>query len=302
MLSQSIFLTKVCSSAGKAAAQLLIDSIQTFGGEMRDYPIWVFATDPQAESCRDLACPQVEVFLSPVPETLKHYPFGDKVFACARAEAQVPASIQSLIWLDLECLIIQPPVLFALENEFDAALRPVHIRNVGLSPTEPLNAFWKGIYDALGIQEVQRTIESFVDHQCLRAYFNSHGFSIRPKLGLLRRWHEQFERLVCDQQFQETACRDERYQIFLFQALLSALITSSLDEQRIRILPPAYNYPYNLQGQVAKAQRAGVLNELVSITFEGRVIHPKSVTDIEIREPLRTWLETKVITEYWNIP
>lgn len=297
MSSQSIFVTKVGSPAGKASAQLLIDSIQTFGGEMSGCPIWVFATNPQVESCQDLATSQVKVFLSPTPETIKHYPFGDKVFACACAEVQTPAGTQSLIWLDLECLVIQPPLLYALGNEYDAALRPVHLQNVGLPPTEPLNAFWKGIYDAVGIQDVQRTTESFIDHQCLRAYFNSHGFSVRPTLGLFQRWHEQFERLVCNQHFQEIACRDEKHQIFLFQALLSTLIASSLEERKICILPPTYNYPYNLQDRIGGPEKAGVLNDLVSITFEERTIHPKSVMDIEIREPLRSWLEARVSPE-----
>jgi hypothetical protein len=297
MPSASIFLTKVRSPAGKAAAQLLIDCLRAFGGEMRDCPIWVFATDPQVESCQGLAGSQVEVFHLPTPETVKQYPFGDKVFACAFAEARAPAGTQSLIWLDLECLVIQPPLLYALGDGFDAALRPVHLRNVGLPPEEPLNAFWKGIYDAAGIQDVQRTVESFVDQQRLRAYFNSHGFSIRPTLGLCSRWFELFEQLVCNRRFQETACREERHQVFLFQALLSALLVSCLDENRIRILPPAYNYPYNLQGQIGKDRRAGVLNDLVSFTFEGRTIHPKSVTDIEIRAPLRTWLEARVKDE-----
>ena len=80
---------------------MLIDSIQTFGGEMRDCPIWVFATNPQAESCQELATLQVEVYLSSTPETLKHYPFGDKVFACARAEPRCPPGfnrLSGLIW------------------------------------------------------------------------------------------------------------------------------------------------------------------------------------------------------------
>lgn len=294
MSSRSIFLTRVRSQAGKAAARLLIDSIQTFGGEMRGCPVWVFAVDPQVEACRDLASSQVEVFPLQVPRALTEYPFGDKVLACAHAEAQSAAETRSLIWLDLECLVIQPPVLYDLGNESDAALRPVHLRNVGLSPSEALNYFWESIYHAVGVQEIRQTVESFVDRQHLRAYFNSHAFSINPRLGLLRRWYELFERLVCDRQFQETACREQRSQIFLFQALLSALVASTVDQQRIRILPPSYNYPYNLHGEIGKDQRAVTLNDLVSITFEGRTLHPQSVRDIDIREPLRTWLEERV--------
>jgi hypothetical protein len=214
--------------------------------------------------------------------------------ACAHAEKQAPAGVQSLIWLDLDCLVIQPPVLYNLGDEYDAALRPVHLRNVGLSPAEPLNGFWQGIYNELGIKDVLGVVDSFVDRQHLRAYYNSHGLSVRPQRGIFRRWHEHFEHLVCDETFQGTACQDESHQTFLFQALFSALVVSTLDSRRIRILPPTYNYPYNLQRRVLEDQRAVVLNDLVSITFEGRPIHPKAVTDIEIHEPLKTWLEARV--------
>ena len=297
MPSHSIVLTQVRSPAGKAAAQLLIESIRSFGGEMSGCPIWVFAADPQAEPCRDLACEQVQVFPAPTPETIRGYPFGDKVYACAQAETMAPEGCQALVWLDLECLILQPPLLYTLGEKCDAAFRPVHIRNVGLPPSEPLNAYWRGIYEALGIQDISLTTESFIDRQVLRAYFNSHGFSLRPGLGLLRRWYELFVRLVCDGRFQELACSEQRQRIFLFQALLSALVASSVAESRIRILPPTYNYPYNLQGEIGQDRCAGVLNELVSITFEGRSIHPKSAKDIEIREPLRSWLEARAAVD-----
>jgi len=175
MTTRSIFITKVRIPAGEAAARLLIESLQTFGGEMSGCPVWVFASDPQNEPCRDLAGGQVQVFPLAVPEALRQYPFGDKVLACARAEALAPAGVRSLIWLDLECLVVQPPLLFDLGDKCDAALRPVHLRNVGLSPSEPPDAFWKGIYAELGIDDVHSTVYSFIDHQPLRAYFNSHG-------------------------------------------------------------------------------------------------------------------------------
>jgi hypothetical protein len=44
----------------------------------------------------------------------------------------------TLVWLDLGCLVVQPPVLFELGSQYGAALRLVHIRNVGM-PAEALN-------------------------------------------------------------------------------------------------------------------------------------------------------------------
>lgn len=289
----SIFLTKVSSPAEIAPARLLIESIQAFGGEMSGCPIWVFATDPESEDCRLLASDQVSVMPAATPRSVQGYPFASKVFACAQAESMAPARVQSLVWIDPECLIVQPPRLYALGEDCDLALRPVHLRNVGLPAGEPLDPFWEGIYAGVGTRDIHRTVKSFIDGERLRAYYNSHAFSLRPGLGLLRRWYNLFERLVNDPHFQARACREPRQRIFLFQALLSALVASSINEQRVRILPPTYNYPYNLQGQVGEDRRAGVLNELVSLTFEGRCIHPDSVTDIEIREPLRSWLEAR---------
>lgn len=294
MTEHAIFITKVRTPAGKAAARLLIESIQTFGGEMSGCPVWVFATDPQNEPCRDLASQQVQVLPLSVPEAVKDYPFSHRVLACARAEALAPAGVQSLVWLDLNCLVVQPPVLFDLGAEFDAALRPVHIRNVGLPPSEPLDVFWKGIYAAIGVEDVHSTVDSFIDSQCLRSYFNSHGLAVKPARGLFHRWYEHFEHIASDEEFQAAACQDECHQVFLFQAIFSALAASSLDAQQIRILPPTYNYPYNLQDQVPEDRRAVTLNDLVCFTFEGRTIHPNGVRDIQIREPLRSWLEARV--------
>jgi hypothetical protein len=291
-IPNAVFLTKVRTPAGKHAARLLIESIRSFGGKMSPRAVWVFAVDPQNEPCCDLAAPQVEVIPLSVPEAVSGYPFGDKVAACARAEILAPKDIRSFIWLDLNCLVVQPPVLFDLNGGCGAALRPVHIRNVGLSPSEPLDAFWKGICAALGVEDIPGTVESFVDRRRLRAYFNSHGLAVDPGLGLFQRWYECFEGLVCDKEFQLAACRDESHRVFLFQAVFSALVSSSLDRERIRILPATYNYPYNLHDRVPEDRRAAALNDLVCFTFEGRTIRPGAVKDIRIREPLRSWLET----------
>ncbi|MCI0475215.1 MAG: hypothetical protein L0Y55_03135, partial [Anaerolineales bacterium] len=113
-----------------------------------------------------------------------------------------------------------------------------------------------------------------------------------PQKGLLRRWFELFEKLVGNQEFQARACADERHQVFLFQAILSALLVTSLDPQRIHILPPTYNYPYNLHARVPLEHRAHALNDLVCFTYEERSIDPSAMTDITIREPLKTWLAT----------
>jgi hypothetical protein len=268
----------------------LIDSIRAFGGAMCDAPIWVFEANAQNAPCADLAGNGVRVIPLNVPETVRDYIFGDKVSACAQAEAMATPEVQSLVWIDPICVVINPPMLFELGAAFDAAVRPVHIRNVGLLTTDPLDEFWKTIYATIGVNDIATTVESFVDEQTLRAYFNTHAFAINSKRNLMHRWFMLFEQLVGNQEFQTRACADERHQIFLFQAILSALIATSFEPERIHILPPTYNYPYNLHARAPLDRRAKSLNDLVCFTYEGRSISPNEMTDIEIREPLKTWL------------
>ncbi|MBN2148763.1 MAG: hypothetical protein JW726_15350 [Anaerolineales bacterium] len=291
MSAKPIFIT-AAATGEEMALRLLINSLRTFGGEFSDAPVWIFAVHP--DDARGMENEQTSILPLEIPGSVAAYPFGKKVAACARAEELAPLGTRSFAWIDLSCLVVQPPLLFDLGKAFDAAFRPVHIRNVGLPPSEALDAFWRGIYAAVGVEDILTTVTSFVDSQVLRAYFNTHTFAFNPRLGLMRRWYTLFQQLVGDAQFQAAACQDERHQIFLFQALLSAIIASSLEPERVHILPPTYNYPYNLHRRLPEDHRPSALNDLVCFTFEERTIHPDAVSDIQIHEPLHTWLKKQL--------
>ena len=76
----------------------------------------------------------------------------------------------------------------------------------------------------------------------------------------------------------------------LLLALLSALLMKELDPSRLRMLPPAYNYPLNLQARVPVERWARALNDVVTFAYEERSLDPAKITDIGIEEPLRSWL------------
>ena len=103
-----------------------------------------------------------------------------------------------------------------------------------------------------------------------------------------------FEGLVEDAAFQAAACADEPHRIFLFQAVFSALVAASVEPARIRLAPPTYDYPYNLHARVPQAAVPRALDDLVCFAYEGRSLDPATVKDIEIREPLRSWLRGRL--------
>jgi len=290
-MTETIFLT-YATPGNLPLVRLMINSLRTFGGELAEALFWIFTLDPGSVS--SLETESTHVLMLEVSEAVSSYPFGRKVAACARAEELVPTGTRSLTWIDPACIIVQPPIRFALSANCDAAFRPVHIRNVGLTPSEPLDTFWNGIYTALGVKDIHTTVNSFVDDQTLRTYFNSHAFAINPGLGLMQGWYEHFQLLISNKTFQSTACSDESHQIFLFQAILSTLIASSIAPDRICLLHPAYNYPYHLQKKIPESSRAKTLNELVCFTYEDEDIQPSNLTGIEVHDPLRAWLENRI--------
>lgn len=261
------------------AASLMAASLREFGGPLADSPVWAFGSGKAGGA---------ELF--PMPDS-GGFPFSGKVAACARAEELASGKYDTMIWIDPECLVVNPPVLYALEPPFRAAFRPVHIRNVGLPWGAVPDAYWSRVFRVAG--EPDFPVESFVDGQRLRAYFNTHAFSVDPGIGLMGRWKAAFGELARDRDFTSGPCSDELHKVFLHQAVLSALAGSELGEKGIRILPPGYNYPYNLQEKVPAGKRAVSMEDLVTVAWEGRSLDPEDMADIAVREPLRSWLASR---------
>ena len=289
------FLLMFRSMAGERLARTAIESLRAFGGPLRDCAVWAFVLDPDRVSHALHGIEGVHRFPLALEEGCPSYAFAEKVYACARAEEMAGPDVRCLVWLSLDCLIVNPPVLFDLGPApgvaaANAAFRPVHHQNVGSPAQEPPDDFWREIYRALDVGEMPYTVESFADAQTLRPYFNTHCFAFNPVTGLGQAWWEHFKALVSDREFQAGPCRDEVHQIFLHQAILSTLVAKRLDWERVRLLPPEYNYPLNLLNEMPPDCRAPTLNSLVNAVYED--VFPW--TDIEVQEPLRSWLRVRL--------
>jgi len=68
--------------------------------------------------------------------------------------------------------------------------------------------------------------------------------------------------------------------------VLSALVVKRLARERVRFLPPEYNYPLNLLNEMPSDRRAPALNGLVNAVYEDAF----PWGGIEVQETLRSWL------------
>ncbi len=288
---KTCFVMMVRSEQGEQLARVVIDGLRTFGGPLRDCAVWVFALDTDRVSRALPGMGGVRRLPLALPEGCPPYPFVEKVYACAMAEAMTGPEIRSLVWLSLDCLIVNPPLLFDLSPapdvaEADVAFRPVHHRNIGSLANGPLDEFWQGVYRPLRIDEIAYTVESFLDGETLRPYFNTHCFAFNPEVGLAQTWWAHFRATIADEAFQTGPCSDALHKIFLHQAILSTLVARELTWRRVRLLPPEYNYPLNLLDEMPANLRPPTLNSLVSAVYEDSF----PWGEIEVQEPLRSWL------------
>jgi len=286
-----VFFSLVRSSDEARHARWMIESLRAFGGPLKDSPVWIFSPPPGNSWAALQHLERVEcLLLDAIDDGLPHYHFVTKTLACSQAEAMASPQIDSLVWFNPQALVIQPPELFDLRPGFLAALRPVHIRNIGSAADQPLDTFWRTIYERVGLQETPYTIHSFIDGQSIRPYFNTHIFAVDPKVGLLQSWWTHFLGLVQDQEFQSRDCQDPLHQIFLHQAVFSALIAQKLQKAQIHFLPDEYSYPLHLHARIPDTLRAPSLDQLVCPVYEDDESHPLVVQDLLISASLKSWL------------
>ncbi|KQC12274.1 MAG: hypothetical protein APR63_11465 [Desulfuromonas sp. SDB] len=239
----------------------MLRSLRSFGGEISKIPVIIFVPENSLPDEIYENFTPVKVFKIE-PANFKFF-FQLKVKAAAQSEKLCGKDSGSLIWLSSNCLILKPPLDFILDNQFHAAFRPVHIKNIGLSSSQPVDGFWNEIYRRVGVSEIGYEVTSLLGNENLRPYFNTHWFSINSKLGILNKWEQIFVELINDNIFIENHCNDQQHQIFLHQAILSALITKYIPREKLRILDAGYSYPLHFQDKLKTHDLFKSLEEMV---------------------------------------
>ena len=275
-------------------AALLIDSIHDFAGDAANSPIFAVLSDPANTPGTLLKARGARVINLEMDARFRDYPYADKVWACEQVEKLVGKDADLLVWIFPASLVVAPLRELDLAPEQAAAFRPVHMQLAGLSFGATPDAFWAGIYKATGLTVDQAfPVETLTENKTIHAYFNSVFFAVRPQLGLMRAWRENFEKLLLDQEFQTKACSDDQHKYYLHQAVLAAVV-ARLGRDRIHLLPPTYSYPVSLHESVVPEHRAKSTNGLVHMASDYTLRDTGWMEKLPVEEPLRTWLLKRI--------
>ncbi len=286
--------------SSETGAVLLAESIRAFAGRLSGAPIWFYVPrngdDVSCEAEDRLLALDVELIPFKVDRESAKFFFVPQAVAAAEAEERAEAEASIMAWLASNTLVLREPRDLLLPGGKSLGYRPVHHTLIGSRIDAPLDAFWSLVYERCGVTADRVfPMKTHVDGETLRPYLNAGILATRPERGLIRGWRDVFLRSYRDPAFEEQYRRDERYKVFLHQALLSGLVIASLGRGELMELPPTYNYPVHLYEEDATGRRPGSVEELVTMRHEGFYEDPDWGEKLPARGPLKRWIADRLL-------
>lgn len=292
----SVALTTLTSVEEIFAVNVLIKSLRAFGGPYSDIPIYIYSSLNTKERLIE-SDGRLHVISCALEEPLHSYPFAYKVFAISDIEKHLEDVPEKTVWLDSSSVILKSPALFALQNNFEIALRPVHIKNIGLSFGAEIDGYWKKIYSMLDLDHTTlHSMRTYVDEQEVFPYFNCGMFVIDSQSKVLKLWWQIFEKLVEDTYFQNSHCTDYQHRLFLHQSIFSAVVSKVIPTERILMLPPEYGYPLHFHTRLGLNHKQVSLDDMViMLGYREDMKNEEKLNIFNGSGRLRAWLRENAI-------
>jgi hypothetical protein len=271
-----------CIEGGVLEAQtlLLFDSIRRYAGRFKDCSCYALSPRAGHEISPDTKRRLVELGITHVDRILNtecpEYGSANRVAAAAHIEETFPHEI--LVILDSDTLFLREPSEFYLAPDIDVAVRPVDVKGISTSGlSDSCDLYWRVLCrcSSVNYDEIPWR-ESFVDHQQIKANYNGGLVVVRSALGVLRRWADFFFGSIREGLRPNTNAGSFRTGAGWIepeagnlwgsnQAALSLAIWST--SQRVRELPPTYNYPLTQHEQIDAAVARTVFPQLVHVHY-----------------------------------
>jgi hypothetical protein len=296
---QIVFGTYAADGGALYWILLMVESLRTFGGELRNAPIWVYLPDnlPEVEkSIEATPIPAGVIFKrSSAPADAREFWFSGKVFAAALAESDSVGRYQLLVWLDPDVIFVKEPRDFLLPDSISLGYRPVMHKLIGSRFSDPPDKFWSRVYDKLGVSAALIfPVQTSVDQETVRAYFNAGLLVLRPEMGVLRKWPECFAILYTDTVLVDWCEQDQRKAIFLHQVALAGGILSTLRKADMIELPATYNYSLSLRDQYPPSLRHASLDDVVLFRHEFIFSTPAVLKQVKDSSRICRWVGERI--------
>ena len=297
-MNRLIFSTLLGDKGDESRTLLLAESIRAFAGDLSQAPVWVFSPTPvkklSNQSRAQFSALQVDLHPFDLDSRIASFPFAKKVVASAAAETLAAGKTALLVWMDPGSMVINEPEALLLKAEVKLGCRPVDHLLIGPAFDKPLDPFWQSIFADCGVkQEALFPMTTSTDQIKMYPYLNAGMLVVRPENKLLRSWRDTFLGMYLEPRYQDFYQSNRLYQIFIHQAVLAGCILSTFRKEDIVELPYLINYPLHMHNEYPLSLRPEFLNDLVTCRYEDFFRHPDWQQSIQVKEPLKSWLEQK---------
>lgn len=291
-------------------ALLLFESIRLYGGRAGNAAAYALSPRPgHAISERgrkrldELGVHYVDAILN---TECQEYGSANRVAAAAYVEEA--CDHEFLVILDSDTLFLREPFETLLPPGVDVAVRPVDVKGMCTAgPGDPFDDYWRDLCRCCGVDYEQIPWDaSFVDRQRIKACYNAGLVIARREAGLMRRWADFFFASVRRGLTPYPESRGLRAGAGWVkpgagrlwgsnQAALSLAIWSG--SRRVRQLPPTYNYPLHLHGEIDPEVARATLPHLAHVHYhwlleEGPSANPLLVESSALTPGQRDWLRS----------
>ena len=276
-------------------AVLLAASIREFGGSLANAPIWFFMPEygEQLTTATTTKLDSLDVKRVPLKlnKEVLRFPLAHYPFIAAAAESLAKGTADFLVWLGTNTIVLQEPQAFILPDNKIIGYRPVHHTNVGSPYSAPLDSFWTLVYEWCAVPEDHIfPMKTHVDGEIIRPYFNAGCLATRPEKGLFTAWRNTFSAIYWENSLRQLYQKDNRYVIFIHQAVLSGIILRMFTPDEMYELPFTYNYPMHLHTEDVTAHQPSTVEECITVRHEGFHRDASWADKIPAGEPLKQWL------------
>ena len=294
-----IFATYAYSERSEKSAFLLTESIRAFSGALSDSSIWCLVPENNFTLSEGVRIRFQDLGIKSIPfhskSNIKDFPFADLVTAVGHAEFLALNEVEFLVWLNPNSMILNEPAEFLLSDKIKFGYRPVHHTLIGSLFDFPPNEFWSLIYDNCDVSyDSFFPMKTHVDNMVIRPYFNAGCHVTRPITGLLKLWEEKFFEIYQKDIVKQFYKQDNRYRVFLHQAVLTGIILSNLKKEEIFEFSPNYNYPIHLYNEDVNENRPLNLDKMTTIRHEGFFENPYWRETIPLGDYFKDWISKKL--------
>lgn len=286
--------------ASESNSLLLAESIRDFGGAISSQPIWFFAprvgTNLSSETESRFEGLDVEIIPFEMDKEVLRFPFTGHAEAAALAESKAMENTRLLAWLAPNTLVLREPSDFLPAHGKQLGYRPVHHKLLGLLYDEPLDSFWELVYNHCEVSESRIfPMKPHVEDEPIKPYFNAGLLIVRPERRLLGTWCNSFLEIYKDPMLFDLYKKDQRYAIFIHQAVLTGVLIASLRRDEMFELPAEYNYPVHLYNEDETKSKPESLENCVTLRHETFHKDPDWAKKLQLSDELKQWISDRLL-------